>query len=178
MSMRWISGLTLGVLLAGGVVGWQWSRRAAIKPEAVIQPVEASAASTSQGGHPWTDEHWRKTLTAEQYRVCRLKGTERPFTGEYWDTHTSGTYVCVACGEALFRSEHKFDSGTGWPSFDQPTVNDAIVEHADFTLAVPRTEVTCRRCGSHLGHVFTDGPKETTGLRYCINSVSIKLKPK
>lgn len=178
MSMRWIRGLLLCVLLAGVAVGWQWSRRATTKPEAVIATVETGRTSTSLGSSPWSEEHWRKTLTAEQYRVCRLKGTERAYTGEYWDTHTNGTYLCVACGEALFSSEHKFDSGTGWPSFDQPATKDVIVEHADYSLAVPRTEVTCRRCGSHLGHVFSDGPRETTGLRYCINSVSLKLQPK
>ena len=121
-----------------------------------------------------TEAEWRASLTDEQYRVCREKGTERAFTGAYWDTKTPGVYRCVACGEPLFDAEAKFDSGTGWPSFWQPLGDAAVATETDTTLGMTRTEVHCRRCGSHLGHVFPDGPRPT-GLRYCINSVSLTL---
>ncbi len=122
------------------------------------------------------DDEWRRELTPEQYRVCRGKGTERAFTGEYWDHHAPGVYACVACGADLFASGDKFDSGTGWPSFTAPADPDAVGTEEDRSLFMRRTEVHCRRCQSHLGHVFEDGP-EPTGLRYCINSVSLKHRP-
>ena len=121
-----------------------------------------------------TDEDWRSELSAEQFHVCREKGTERAFTGRYWNTKDSGVYRCVACGEPLFSSDTKFDSGTGWPSFWQPLAEQAVETETDQSLGMARTEVHCRRCGSHLGHVFPDGP-QPTGLRYCINSVSLDL---
>jgi peptide-methionine (R)-S-oxide reductase len=124
-----------------------------------------------------TEEEWRKELTPEQYRVCRMKGTEPPFTGQYHDSKEPGTYRCVACGEELFTSETKFDSGCGWPSFYQPIARENIAEEEDRTFGMTRTEVMCSSCGAHLGHVFPDGPRPT-GLRYCINSVSLKLDPK
>jgi peptide-methionine (R)-S-oxide reductase len=123
------------------------------------------------------DAEWREVLTPEQFAVCRLKGTERAFTGAYWDCHDDGLYACVCCGEVLFDADSKFDSGCGWPSFTAPAAEEAVEEHEDRSHFMIRTEVTCRRCGAHLGHVFDDGPGPT-GLRYCINSVSIKLDPK
>jgi peptide-methionine (R)-S-oxide reductase len=123
-----------------------------------------------------TEAQWREALTAEQFHVCRERGTERAFSGAYWDTKTPGTYRCAACGEPLFSSHTKFDSGTGWPSFWQPLDGDAVATETDQGLGMVRTEVHCQRCGSHLGHVFPDGPKPT-GLRYCINSVSLQLEP-
>lgn len=121
------------------------------------------------------DEHWRDKLDAEQFRICREKGTERAFTGEYWDCKKEGTYLCRCCGEALFNSETKYDSGSGWPSFYEPVKAGVVGEVTDSTHGMVRTEVVCDQCGCHLGHVFPDGP-QPTGLRYCINSASILLK--
>jgi peptide-methionine (R)-S-oxide reductase len=121
-----------------------------------------------------TEAQWRSELNAEQYHVLREKGTERAFTGAYWDTKSQGVYRCAACGEALFESGSKFDSGTGWPSFWQPADEQAVETETDRAFGMTRTEVHCRRCGSHLGHVFPDGP-QPTGLRYCINSISLEL---
>jgi peptide-methionine (R)-S-oxide reductase len=134
------------------------------------------AQPASSGKVVRSDAEWRKLLTREQYHVMREKGTERAFTGEYWDTKTAGTYKCAACGEPLFSSDAKFDSGCGWPSFFKPLDGLKVVESKDDTLGMTRTEITCAKCGAHMGHVFDDGPPPT-GLRYCINSVSIELEP-
>ena len=122
-----------------------------------------------------TDEEWKKQLTAEQYKVARKGGTERAFTGQFANCHEKGTYACVCCGQPLFASGTKFDSGTGWPSFFQPIAEDAVEEKDDSSWFMKRTEVVCSRCDAHLGHVFPDGP-EPTGLRYCMNSASLKLE--
>lgn len=124
-----------------------------------------------------TESEWKEELTPEQYSVCRKKGTERPFTGKYHDCKEEGTYRCVCCGNALFSSGTKFDSGTGWPSFYAPVNDGALKTERDDSLGMNRVEVMCNVCGSHLGHVFDDGP-EPTGLRYCINSVSLDLDKK
>ena len=122
-----------------------------------------------------TEEEWRQQLTPLQFRVLRRKGTEPPFTGEYWDTKTPGIYRCRGCGAELFDAEAKYDSGTGWPSFHSPARAENIETAVDRTFGMERTEVLCRRCGSHLGHRFDDGPPPT-GLRYCVNSASLKLE--
>jgi len=123
-----------------------------------------------------TEQEWRDDLTPEQYHVLREAGTERAFTGQYWDCHDDGIYRCAACGAELFDSGTKFESGSGWPSFTEPKLAEAVELREDSAFGMRRTEVVCRRCGGHLGHVFDDGPRDRGGLRFCINSASLDLE--
>ena len=123
-----------------------------------------------------SDAEWKERLTPEQYHIAREKGTERAFTGKYWNTKGDGVYRCAACGQVLFDSQTKFDSGCGWPSFYEPADGKKVEEHKDLSHGMVRTEVVCSRCGAHLGHVFPDGPRDKTGLRYCINSAVLNFE--
>ncbi|MBM5816315.1 MAG: peptide-methionine (R)-S-oxide reductase MsrB [Cyanobacteria bacterium K_Offshore_surface_m2_239] len=149
----------------------------ASSPTSVVSEADpASTPSTATPSAVNLEAEWRERLTPEQYRVTRQGGTERAFTGTYWDHKGQGTYRCVCCGADLFRSDAKFDSGTGWPSFWQGVDEQAITTHSDTTHGMVRVEIRCAGCGSHLGHVFPDGPAPT-GLRYCVNSASLEFDP-
>jgi len=140
-------------------------------------PAEKEAEMTAEIDLPTSEAEWKRRLTPEQYRVLREKGTERPFTGAYWDSRKPGLYRCAGCGQELFESGTKFRSGCGWPSFYQSARKGAITEKVDLSHGMRRTEALCSKCGGHLGHVFNDGP-QPTGLRYCINSAALKLEHK
>ncbi len=159
----------LGFLLMGCVL-WGCEHRAAQAPA-------PRALADEKGRVVKTEAEWKQALTPEQFRVLRQKGTERAFTGAYWNAHEDAVYLCAGCGQALFDSRTKFDSGTGWPSFSAPSAPAAVASEQDVSHGMSRTEVTCSRCGGHLGHVFEDGPAPT-GLRYCINSAALTQQPR
>ncbi|MBI3827997.1 MAG: peptide-methionine (R)-S-oxide reductase MsrB [Planctomycetes bacterium] len=193
MTMRtWVYGVVFsGLLLGLAGCGQQPGGAAQVPaPQPQVAPVDTKTAEAAKTEGeksmsaeippeklPQTEDEWKKILTPDQFRVARQKGTERAFTGEFWNNHKPGVYRCVCCGAELFKSDTKFDSGTGWPSFYQAAAEGRVKDTADNTHGMQRVEVTCKRCGAHLGHVFDDGP-EPTGLRYCINSVSLKFEEK
>jgi peptide-methionine (R)-S-oxide reductase len=152
------------------------SERAEARTGAGAKGTMSSAVKSDAEWRAVPDSEWKQMLTPMQYKVLREKGTERAFTGDSWNNHDHGTYVCAGCGQELFSSEAKFESGTGWPSFWEPISKKAVDEHSDNTFFMRRVEVVCSRCGGHLGHVFDDGPKPT-GLRYCMNSAAMKFVP-
>jgi len=171
-----LSLVTLGCDRTTATAADQTGDKTAAKPSESATTAKPTTQDASVGHVEKSDEEWKKILTPQQYDVLRKKGTEPSGTGAYVNNHEKGTYLCAACGLELFSSDTKFESGTGWPSFWQPIARTHVTETTDRTHGMNRTEVTCARCGGHLGHVFDDGPKPT-GLRYCMNSASLKFVP-
>ena len=176
--MKYLSGIC-SLAAAGFLLAGCGASHVSNPPASDTKPALTASTNQQTMNEPITrtDEEWKKLLTPEQYRVLRQKGTERAFTGEFWNTKDKGAYRCAACGEELFVSDTKYDSGCGWPSFFQPASSNKITEAEDNTLGMKRVEVMCSKCGGHLGHVLDDGP-HPTGLRYCINAASLKFEPK
>ena len=164
----------LFILVMGLMLAVIWMGAAPARPTAAIPP---TGGATTMPSVTHTEEEWKKLLTSEQYKVLREKGTEAPFAGKYDEFFQPGTYSCAACGQELFTSETKFNSGCGWPAFYAAKAGDRVKLTSDISFGMVRTEVTCARCGSHLGHVFDDAPQTPTGQRFCINSVSLKFTP-
>ncbi|MEL1244642.1 peptide-methionine (R)-S-oxide reductase MsrB [Flavobacterium sp. DGU11] len=169
--MKKIIVLMIALVSLTSCQGQEKKKTVASKKEAIQQPAKKDGLNMKT-----SDAEWKKVLTEEQYAVLREKATERPFTGEYYKNFAKGVYVCAACGNPLFTSDAKFDSPCGWPSFDQ-AIDGSVIYKEDKSVGMTRTEVMCANCGGHLGHVFDDGPEETTGNRFCTNSVSIKFVP-